>query len=198
MPTHLLSRARQRAKAALHLHPDMTLSLARVHEACGPARYSFALWLASRTEGPVLWIAPAWDTEFLDPTGLSAFADPARFLFAKPQQADDLLWVMEEALRSGAVPLVVAELPALPGLTPVRRLHLAAETGSGIGRPSPLGLVLTPGDGGAQGPETRWHMRADFQDGQQSWSLERRRARTQPLRAWHVTRSDSGMQIAPA
>lgn len=188
MPTHLLSRGSNRARPTLDLHPEITLPLARVHEACGPARRTFALWLAGQMRGPVLWIAPAWESDQLNPDGMLEFVDPARFLFVSPRRAEDLLWCMEESLRAGAVPLVVADLPAPPGLTPIRRMHLAAETGADLGGHSPLGLLLTPGDGGAQGTETRWHMAPTHNTISPSWRLERRRARTLPPKAWTVTR----------
>lgn len=187
MPTHLLSRAPERVRPALELLPGIALPLARVHEACGAARRSFALWLASKTQGPVLWISPAWQADQLNPDGMLAFVDPARFLFVSPTRAEDLLWATEEALRAGAMPLVVADLPAPPGLTPVRRMHLAAETGATHGGPSPIGLLLTPGEGGAPGIETRWYMAPAHSGPTRHWRLERRRARTQPPQDWHIT-----------
>lgn len=187
MTTHLLSRAPERDRPALALHSGLTLPLARVHEACGPARRSFALWLASQTKGPVLWISPAWQVDQLNPDGVFGFINPARLLFVSPARAEDLLWTSEETLRAGAVALVVADLPGAPGLTPVRRMHLAAETGASEGRCSPLGLLLTPGDGGAQGIETRWHMAPAHTGSTRRWRLDRRRARTLPPQTWTVT-----------
>ena len=202
MPTQMLSRPRsgQRPRPALSLHPDISLPLARAHEACGPARRSFALWLAGAMTGPVLWIAPAWHADRLNPDGMLAFADPARFLFASPERGEDLLWCTEEALRSGAAPLVVADLPGAPGLTPVRRLHLAAETGQATTGIASLGLLLTPGDGGAQGVETRWHMAADHQGEARRWRLERRRARALPPAGWTATqtRARAGLDLMRA
>ncbi|KUJ80603.1 hypothetical protein AVO45_06040 [Ruegeria marisrubri] len=196
MSTHLLSRRPARDVPALALHPEISLPLARVHEACGPARRSFALWLAGRAQGPVLWISPAWEADQLNPDGMMPFADPARFLFVRPTRPEDLLWCMEETLRSGAVPLVVADLPGAPGLTPVRRMHLAAEQGGAMGR-APLGLLLTPGEGGAQGIETRWHMAPAHRGEVCCWTLARRRARALPPATWRATQTAprTGMEL---
>ncbi|MEM9552369.1 MAG: hypothetical protein AAGA05_14415 [Pseudomonadota bacterium] len=164
----------------------MVLPLARVHEACGPARHTFAMWVASHIAGPVLWIAPGWQPDQLNPQGMRDLTDPARFLFVAPRRAEDLLWCTEEALRAGAVKLVVADLPGAPALTPIRRLHLAAETGAEMSATPPLGLVLTPGEGGAQGVESRWYMAGTHRDRARRWQLDRRRARTQPVKRWTV------------
>ena len=196
MPTRLLSPTRDRPNASVALGHGILLSRGRVHEACGPARRTFALWLAGQTRGPVLWISPAWWTERINPDGMISFADPARFLFVTPERIEDMLWVVEDALRTGIVPLVIADLPDAPGLTPVRRLHLAAEGP----HPAPLGLLLTPQEGGAQGVETRWHMTPTHQDHVSRWHLERRRARSLPPQSWTATqnRPQSGLELSPA
>lgn len=187
-----------KAAPALCLQDGITLPLARVHEACGPARRSFALWLAGQTRGPILWIAPSWESERPNPDGMAALADPGRILFVTPDRTPDLLWCAEEALRAGAVTLVVTDLPGIPPLTPVRRLHLAAEAGAARAGTPPLGLLLTPGAGGARGAETRWHMVPAHRPGTLCWHLERRRARMQPPAAWTVTRRGGAFALAPA
>ncbi|MBY6056713.1 hypothetical protein [Leisingera daeponensis] len=213
MPTHLLARRSHKPRPALPLTEGIALEQARVHEACGPARHSFALWLAAAAQSPVLWLSLPQARKPLNPEGVAACATPARFLFVQTARAEDLLWAMEEALRSGAAALVVAELAEPPAMTPVRRLHLAAEAGGRFG-PAPLGLLLTPGTGGAQGIESRWHLahaprpsssltgsspagRAPA--GKGCWTLQRLRARTLPPRGWQITRTRTGgsLQAAP-
>jgi protein ImuA len=198
MPSQILRRTDTQPRPALQLHPEISLPLARVHEACGPARRSFAMWLVRRTQGPVIWIAPSWHPDQLNPDGVRDFVDPGRFLFVHPTRAEDLLWCMEEVLRAGAVALAVADLPGAPGLTPVRRMHLAAETGVGVGLHRPLGLLLTPGDGGAQGIETRWHMAPCHSGKLRQWHLARRRARTQPPKTWLAQHPKRGAELVLA
>ena len=193
MQTTLLTRGQAPKRPALSLLKDIDLDLGRVHECAGRARRVFALMLAARTSGPVLWIAPAYGTDTLNPDGMLRFVDPGRFIFVAPQRAEDLLWAMEEALRSGAAPLVVADMPGFPALTPVRRLHLAAEAGAAQAPRRPLGLLLTPDEGGAQGVETRWVMQPDMVNAlphdHLRWHLARRRARRAPPRDWHILQS---------
>ena len=112
--------------------------------------------------------------------------DPARLIYVRPKRSEDLLWSMEEVLRSGATALCIADLPAPPGLTQVRRMHLAAETGGQNGGHLPLGLLLTPGEGGAPGVETRWTLRPRHVEGRNRWQLDRVRARTMPLKSWQI------------
>lgn len=189
---HLLTRHTHRHRAAppISFLQDLALERARVHEFCGSARRRLALKLAGSLSGPVFWIRPAWGVSQLHAEGMVGFADPSRFIFMSPKRAEDLLWTMEEALRAGLVPLVVADLPGPPGLTAVRRLHLAAETGAAEGRVAPLGLVLTPEEGGAPGVESRWSLTPRHgAGGDEAWTLARLRARMQPEKSWHLTGS---------
>jgi protein ImuA len=183
------------------------LARARAHEICGPSRVALALLLLSGCEGPVIWVAPSWLPERLHACGIADYLHPGRLVFAQARRHEDLQWSAEEALRSGAATVVVLEMPRPPGLTAVRRLHLAAQTGAEAAHhatlgPAPLALVLCAGDGGAQGVETRWHMRpvpATYtltEDSGPAWLLERRRARTAPVAAWRLSRSASGRTTA--
>lgn len=200
MTAPLLTRDmhRQPQRPAQPVMGEMTLARGRAHELCGPARRTLAALVAGRTEGPVIWIAPSWAQDALNPEAATGFFDPGRLILVTPKRAEDLLWSMEEVLRSGAVALAVADLAEPPGLTAVRRLHLAAETGGAEGRHLPLGLLLTPGDGGAPGVETRWHLGfAHAPGGAEGWRLERRRARTAPPMAWAMRPAAKGLALAP-
>ena len=197
MPTQLLPRHDTATRPAVSLAGDIALPLARLSEACGPARRSLAMWAARETPGPVIWIAPDWAADRLHADGMRDFTDPGRFLFVHPKRAEDVLWSMEEVLRAGAVALAVADLPGPPSLTAVRRMHLAAETGAAEGRHRPIGLILTPGEGGAPGVETRWHMAPCHDGAKRRWRLSRLRARTRPPRDWLIGQDRPGAAPAP-
>ncbi len=194
----LLSRRPAQGVPSLPLiagHPDLALVQSRVHESCGPARRTLAMWLAAQTHGPVIWIAPDWAQDRLHADGVQDWIDPARLVFVHPRRAEDVLWTMEEVLRAGAVALAVADLPGLPGLTQVRRMHLAAETGAQEGQHAPLGMLLTPGTGGAQGVESRWHLSPDHDAGRTGWFLNRLRARTAPQQRWRVSAEGQALKV---
>ncbi|TVQ55262.1 MAG: hypothetical protein EA355_10290 [Rhodobacteraceae bacterium] len=151
---------RRRSPLRLSPEPDgPALALGRAHEASGPARRVFAALAAGRLSGPVIWAQGPQTEGRLDPEGLLAFFDPGRLVVARCRGGVDALWTAEEALRSGAAPLVVVEPPAPPALTPVRRLNLAAEVGAEkAGGGGPLCLILTPEGGSAAAVETRWRV----------------------------------------
>ncbi len=198
-PPLLLHSARP-ARAAVRdgLVPvaPMRLALARAHEICGQARRTLALAAATAVAGPVYWIQPAWRLERLNCAAVAEWIDPGRLVFVHPPRVEDVLWAVEEVLRSGVVPLVVADLPEPPGLTPVRRLHLAAEIGATAGR-APVGLLLTPGPGGAPGVETRWSLAADHGTSRRTaWRLDLLRARTEPPANWQVRQDVDGRLVA--
>lgn len=131
-----------------------SITPARVHEATGPGRLAFALALAGTLSGPVLWVQDARGRAQLHAPGVATFLDPARILLARPTGPLPVLQTVEEALRSGALALVIAELAEAPDLTASRRLQLAAGTGGG------RGLCLIPEDRlRTNAAETRW--RAD-------------------------------------
>ncbi len=196
MTAQLLGNHRHRPRAEHGFLADLTLARARVHEICGNARRTLTMTIAGTLTGPVFWITPGWLPERLNPDGMAGFASPGRFTFLTVRRPEDVLWSMEEILRSGAVPLVVSDIPAPPALTPVRRLHLAAETGATEGAHAPIGLLLTPGDGGAQGVESRWRMAADHDPEAPGWALTRLRARTAPVKSWRVTAGKKGVRLA--
>lgn len=186
---------------------DLTLQRGRVHELCGPSRLMLAARIMSKTRGPVVWIRPGWAAERLNAAGLHPLADPARLILVQAPRDDSLLWAAEESLRSGAAPLVIAELLVPPALTPTRRLHLAAETGAEAARRDgatpPLGLVLLPGQGGAQGVESRWHMapaasRTLLWSDEESFTLTRLRARLLPPASWSLHVRPKGEELTPA
>ena len=151
------------------------LRLSRVHEVCGPGAIAFAA-IAAPPEGPILWLREAWRSDMLNPSGLLPFLDPSRLLLAKSPGQIDSLAVAEEALRDGAIPVVILEITKPLNLREGRRLQLAAGTGGTIG------LCIIPEEMGSNAAETRWRAAPVLDGGQQDSTLMR----------WEIIKNKSG------
>ena len=153
----------------------------RTHEAEGPAALSFAFALGGQLGGPVLWICEAWQSSLINPTGFGRYLDPQQLFLVRAGDQGEVLAVAEDALRSGAVPLVVAELHKPLGLTAGRRLQLAAEAGKSTG------LCILPEGMGSNAAETRWHCAPLFDPKDstlQRWRIKKNKSGT--LAVWDV------------
>lgn len=170
-----------RSAAQIDLLPGVGFRTGRCHEACGPGAAGFACVLASRLGGVVLWITEHWRSEQLNPLGYSCFADPSNLLLALAGDQAEALAVAEEALRAGAVRLVVTELSQPLSLLAGRRLQLAAETGQ------TTALCLIPQGMGSNAAESRWHCAPVFHTADstlQRWEIIKNKTGT--LSAWTV------------
>ena len=126
----------------------------------------------------VLW---GWIGEGnLYPPGLASFGlDPARVILLSAPNSAELLWAMEEGLRSPALAGVVMEVQRLD-LVASRRLQLAAATGgvSGFlltrGQPSPVSAAALRWRVGNL-PEDRWQVVLERRRGGRpgAWILEK-------------------------
>ena len=135
--------------------------IAAAREAEVAATSGFALLLAARTSGPVVWIAEdmalyesgAPYGPGLDELGLN----PERFIMVAAPKFRDALWAVEEALSCRGMGTVIGEIrQASLDLTATRRLSLAA------GRRGAVALLLrsTPGKD-ASAAATRWIVNAE-------------------------------------
>lgn len=109
------------------------LPQAALHEINGTAAaMGFTAALAGRLAGskPILWCRSSRnETGSIYGPGLLPFGlDPEQVVFIETKKKQDLLWVMEEGLRSGQPALVIGEVEAV-SLVASRRLQLAAEVG---------------------------------------------------------------------
>ncbi len=180
--------------------PGGGLRLGALHEVAeaGPAAEHAALaalfvgGLLARLAGPVLWCLPGRD---LFAPGLAAVGlHPDRVLYAETRRETEVLPTMEEGLRHGGVAAVVGEAARL-GLTPSRRLQLAAEaTGS-------LAVVIRRWRRGSPEPGaalTRWQVVAAPAPPPSApgltrarWTVELVRARGAEPRSWLVEAPDA-------
>lgn len=166
-----------------------------------PAAMGFALALALRRmadaaeKRPLLWVRLAREErEFgrlyghgIETLGLSR----RRFITVTLKKPVALLWVMEEALKSGALAVVMGDADAAhAGLTATRRLALAAQAGKSAGL-----LTFARADAAATASHTRWLVgssasRAPPFDpqapGDPAWRVELTRARGGRPGSWQV------------
>jgi len=136
---------------------------------------------------PVLWCLQSPD---LHPPGLAlAGLEATRLLLLRAPNEREILWAMEEGLRSGALAAVVGEVEALS--TPAsRRLQLAAES-TGV-----TGFVLhrSAAQATASAAMTRWRVAAlpsapvagEPGIGRPRWRLELLRCRGGMPAAWEM------------
>lgn len=120
--------------------------------------------------------------------------DPANLVLARGRRPEDVLWQLEEGLRSGAVAAVVGEVVA-PDLTASRRLQLAAEAAL-----SPA-IILLPS--GAAPPQsvalTRWRVTSrPSPQGRPVWSLDLQRCRGGIPARWCVEWDDEAVALSLA
>ncbi len=125
-----------------------------------------------------MWACEIWQATQINPTGFSPFLDPQKLLLAKARDQVEVLALAEEALRSGAVSLVVMDLSKSLSLTAGRRLQLAAEAGKTIG------LCIIPEGMGSNAAETRWRCTPVFSPEDST------------LQRWELTKNKSGTSYA--
>ena len=109
------------------------LPQATLHEINGTAAaMGFTAALAGRLAGskPILWCRSSRnETGSIYGPGLLPFGlNPEQVVFVEAKKKQELLWAMEEGLRSGQPALVIGEVEAV-SLVASRRLQLAAEVG---------------------------------------------------------------------
>lgn len=152
----------------------------RAHEVTGPAASSFAAIACGLCAGPALWAVERWHNEQLNPAGLSRFCKPQNLLLALGNSQADILALSEDALRSGAVSVVVSEVHKPLSLLAGRRLQLAAEAGQS------LGLIILSEEHGGNAAETRWRC-APILDPQEAFD-----PRDSTLQRWELIKNKTG------
>jgi len=105
---------------------------------------------------PIVWCSRLHDQQELGGVcgaGLAAMGlDPSRILFVRGRRDSDVLWAIEEAIASGAAPIVIGETRDV-ALTPARRLSLAARSAQ-----VPCLIVSDPRSPGIAATMTRWRI----------------------------------------
>lgn len=162
----------------------------RYHEVTGAGAYSFASICCGATAGMAIWFVEGWMHESVNPLGLQAHCDPHQVLIGKCNNVADVLAASEEALRSGVMPLVIAELTQPLSLTAGRRLQLAAEAGGSTG------LMIVREGMGSNATQTRWQISPIYHANDSTrmrWSLIKNKSGT--CMDWEVRWDEAARHI---
>ena len=146
----------------------------RAHEVTGAGAIAFAAMACGLSGKPIIWLSENWASEVLNPSGLTPFCDPRLMLLGCCTSSVDLMACAEEALRSGAVPMVIAEISKPLTLIAGRRLQLAAKAGNATG------IFIIPDGMGSNAAETRWQCSPIFD------------AEDSTLQRWELIKNKSG------
>ena len=163
---HPLARAGGAAPSfgVTELGAAIGLRRGRVHEILGESADIFAILAAAQHGRDVVWIGLRRDIEPLCPTGIAAYADPARFILVEAVSRGEILWAADQALRAeGGFSVILDIADGGLSLRESRRLQLAAEQGGA------LGLALIRGGARTSAAQTRWLCRA-IADVPAAWS----------------------------
>lgn len=186
------------------LAPGSGLEDALVAGGAGAA-VGLSFWLARMAGGGTRLIAlvvpRAWEAERgrLMARGALAFGlAPERFLVVRPKTEAEVLWALEEVLRSGAADLAVGAVRAA-SLTQTRRLDMVARQSGAL-----AGLVRVEGGGEGAWPlsaaRRRWRVNAlpsapdpwdERAPGAPRWRVELARRRDGPPGCWDLEWNDA-------
>lgn len=151
---------------------------------------------AAGEAGRILWCRPSRterETGVPYGPGLAGFGiAPGQVLFVRAPKPVDVLWAMEEGLRSPALAAVVGDGLG-PDFTATRRLQLAAEmTGVPV-------FVLPPGEAGLSAALTRWRIDALPSGGEGlRWRAELWRCRGGVPTSWIVEWDEQALRFRVA
>ena len=159
---HTITRLKERMSSPVSF--PLGLGESGVHEVCEqthgdmPALTGFALAASMARRGPVFWISQAGlgrDHGRILQTGLSSLQNTRMPIpTAYPRKLNEALWTVEEAIKSAAVGLIIAEIEDTD-FTASRRLALASGR-HGV----PVILLMPYTREGATAASARWRVAA--------------------------------------
>tara|TARA_A100001011_G_scaffold166138_1_gene174854 strand:+ start:26 stop:700 length:675 start_codon:yes stop_codon:yes gene_type:complete len=188
--------------------PNIYLKIGRIHEICGPAKTRVAILVGAKTKGLIVWIRPDWENSIINTDSISNWFSPNQLLLINAKNKNDILFATEEVLRSGLSEVTITELPVIPSALQMRRIRLAITSGVKLNNTKkPLGLILSPNEGGATNIESRWYASTlpcwynltnkENDTLNQKWYLKRLFSKTDPIKQWSIETVGSNKKNMP-